>query len=118
MKIFDLVKSGFGKIKGAWLDYVIKFLFENMKEVPLVGKALEFVNGHKTQLGRGGLFLTALVALLQTHYPEIPYIGDVQTYLMAAVAYVFTELGLQHKEVKAKLEVEDQTSATPEEEKE
>lgn len=80
-----------------WLRTIIKTLVE---KVPVLSKVLSYVDGHKTDIGRILMFVSALLAILQQFFPEIPYLSEIVTYSGAVIGWIMTELGLQHAAVK------------------
>ena len=106
--MFQKIKDIYKSLKQKWLWSVIKPFVE---DVPVLKKVWGFVDGHKTQIGRGGFFVSALLVLVQQHFPEVPYIEDVNGYYAAVFSWLLTELGLQHSEIK---EVEAEKEAAKE----
>ena len=83
--------------EAVWLQVVIKTLVE---KVPFLNKIMVFIDGHKTDIGRVLMFLSAVLAIVQQFFPEIPHIAEIVTYAGAIIGWILTELGLQHKAVK------------------
>ena len=84
----------FSKIKEMWLRYVIRTLFER---IPGVKKLWETVDGKKVYIGRVGVTISLILFFLQSEFPSMPYIDLVNTYYAMIAAWVFQELGIQHR---------------------
>jgi len=73
-----------------------------LEKIPGFNRLTTFVDGKKTEIGRIGLFFSALLALIQQHFcssaecPEIPHFAKV----VAITSYVILELGLMHSDDK------------------
>jgi len=87
-----------GILKNAWLQFIIKTLVER---IPVVKTILGWINGHKTQIGRSIMFITALLALVMKYFEaQLPWLANVNIYYTAIAGWLMTELGLEHKALK------------------
>jgi hypothetical protein len=87
MKIFDAIKE---KIR----IYVVRTLVE---DVPFLKKLFSFVDGHKTSIGKIGVWVSLAIAALHYAFPEIPYIGDIDLFVAALVSWLLEQIGETHR---------------------
>lgn len=109
--VLEKFKNFFGGIKDAWLMTVVKILIER---VPVLSNIFKLIDGKKTIIGRILMFASATLYFLVSPEgiplisPEFleknPNITEVVASVTAAIGWILTELGLQHKEVKKKSE--------------
>lgn len=99
----------FEKLKKLYLSKFVKVIFE---DIPFIKKGWAWLDGHKTKIGRFLLFLTGLLAWLQTPegFPELfvayPWLASVNLKLTAFVSWFLVEFGLQHQTYKNMAEEE------------
>jgi len=75
--------------------WLFEFLFEDM---PII----KWLNGHKTELSRAVMFLSAVIKALQLWFPEYspvsPEVFDAQVAMLLSLIGI--QVGQMHKEVK------------------
>lgn len=75
------------------MDKLVRFIFEKLP-------ALSMLDGLKRKFGRGIMFVATVILGLQSYFPEIPHIGDINAYLTLLLGYLGFEVGNIHAAVK------------------
>lgn len=88
-------------IKEKIISYVVSGLFESKYGKIIFGWA----NGHKVQIGRTISYLSLIILTTQNEFPDITWLNDVNSIFGLIAGFIVSELGIEHKVIKRKLEV-------------
>jgi len=99
----SFIKNIWDKISGPVIDKIVPFFFE---EVPGLKKIWEWINGHKTEVGRVAEFLVVVTAGASAIWSDIPILENVELATAAVVAWLFREMGMIHATSKVRRGIE------------
>ena len=91
-----------------------KIVMMIVERIPFVSKALKFLDGHKTTVGRVGVFLASIFWVAMHIWPEVAIISQASVLYSAFAFWLFEQLGIEHKKIKGHIKFEKQDNGSEE----